>query len=212
MIARISIVFLTALLALPAGSIEPPSAEAKKKFTTVTRTFASNGDIADPALGGLAVPYPATLTVGGFKRAKIKDVNLILHGYSATFPGAIGVLLVSPDGRNALVMNDVGGASDTENVTLNLDDEALFNMPITSQLVSGQFRPTSVSFNTGPDEFPAPAPLPSGNVALSVFDGGNPNGAWRLYVRDSLGSTGYFSGGFSLEITAKVKTSKNKKK
>ena len=210
MIARLVTVFLAALLALPVGSSEPPSVDAKKKFKTVTRTFASNAQIADSAGGGLAVPYPATLAVGGIKRGKIKDVNLILHGYSHTFPSAIGVMLVSPNGRNAVVMNDVGGNADVENITLMLDDEAVFNMPVTSQLGNGQFRPTSVSFNTGEDGFPAPAPLPSGNVALAVFDGGNPNGAWTLFVRDSLGGVGGFSGGFSLQITAKVKLSKKK--
>jgi subtilisin-like proprotein convertase family protein len=212
MIARMVTVFLAVFLALPLGSIEPPSVEAKKKFKTVTQTFKNNGQIADPAGGSAAVPYPVILEVGGFKRGKIKDVNLILHGYSHLFPGAIGVMLVSPDGRDAVVMNDVGGSADVENITLILDDEAAFDMPVTSQLVNGQFRPTSVSYNVAPDGFPASAPLSSGNVALSVFDGGNPNGQWKLFVRDSLGSTGGFSGGFSLEITAKVKTSKNKKK
>jgi hypothetical protein len=178
MIARMTIVFLAALLALPLGSSEPRSVEAKKKSRTVTRTFTNNGQIADPAAGGAAVLYPAALEVGGFKRGRIQDVNLILHGYSHTFPGAIGVMLVSPNGRDGVVMNDVGGNADVENITLILDDEAAFDMPITSQLGSGQFRPTSVSFNTGSDTFPAPAPLSSGNVALSVFDGGNPNGPW----------------------------------
>jgi hypothetical protein len=211
MIARVVIVILAALLALPGGTSEPPSVAAKKTFKTVTRTFTNNGQIGDPGPGPF-FPYPVVLEVGGFKRGKIKDVNLILHGYSHTFPGAIGVMLVSPDGRDAVVMNDVGGAADIENVTLILDDEAAFPMPNNSQLVSGQFQPTRFSSNTGPDEFPAPAPLSSGHVALSVFDGGNPNGAWKLFVRDSIGGVGGISGGFSLEITAKVKKGKNKRK
>jgi subtilisin-like proprotein convertase family protein len=207
MIVRVITVIFAALLALPVGTSALPSVEAKKKFKTVTRTFTNNGQIGDPGPGPFN-PYPVFLEVGGLKRGKIKDVNLTLHGYSHTFPGAIGVMLVSPDGRNAVVMNDVGGAADIENVTLILDDEAAFLMSVDSQVVSGQFRPTSVSANAGSDGFAAPAPLSSGHVALSVFDGGNPNGAWKLFVRDSIGGVGGISGGFSLEITAKVKKSK----
>jgi subtilisin-like proprotein convertase family protein len=212
MIARMIVVIVAALFALPAGAIEPPSVEAKKKFKTVTQTFTNNGQIGDPSAGGATVPYPAILEVGGFKRGKITDVNLILHGYSHTFPGAIGVMLVSPNGRDAVVMNDIGGNTDVENITLILDDEAAFGMPVDNNpVVSGQFRPTSVSSNAGPDGFPAPAPLSSGYVALAVFDGGNPNGTWKLFVRDSIGGVGGISGGFSLEISAKVKKSKNNK-
>jgi subtilisin-like proprotein convertase family protein len=212
MIARMLTVVLAALLALPAGASEPPSVAAKKTFKTVTQTFTNNGQIGDPAAGGATVPYPAILEVSGLKRGKITDVNLMLHGYSHTFPGAIGVMLVAPNGRDAVVMNDVGGNTDVENISLILDDEAVFPMPNGSQLISGQFKPTWYSTNTGPDGFPAPAPLASGNVALSTFDGGNPNGAWKLFVRDSLGGVGGISGGFSLEITAKVKKSKSKSK
>jgi subtilisin-like proprotein convertase family protein len=207
MIVRVITVIFAALLALPVGTSALPSVEAKKKFKTVTRTFTNNGQIGDPGPGPF-YPYPVFLEVAGLKRGKIKDVNLTLHGYSHTFPGAIGIMLVSPDGRNAVVMNDVGGAADIENVTLILDDEAAFLMSVDSQVVSGQFRPTSVSANAGSDGFAAPAPLSSGHVALSVFDGGNPNGAWKLFVRDSIGGVGGISGGFSLEITAKVKKSK----
>jgi hypothetical protein len=122
-------------------------------------------------------------------------------------------MLVSPSGHNAVVMNDIGGATDIENISLILDDEAAFGLPVDNNPVSsGQFQPTSVSTNAGPDGFPAPAPLSSGNVALSVFDGGNPNGQWKLFVRDSIGGVGGVSGGFSLEITAKVKKSKSKNK
>jgi hypothetical protein len=104
MIARMVVVILAALLALPVGSSEPRSVAAKQKLKTVTQTFINNGQIGDPGPGPF-FPYPVILEVGGLKRGKIKDVNLILHGYSHTFPGAIGAMLVSPDGRNAVVMN-----------------------------------------------------------------------------------------------------------
>lgn len=51
----------------------------------------------------------------------------------------------------------------------------------------------------------APAPLPTGNTALSTFDGLDPNGDWRLFVVDEVFSAdGAVSGGWELTITAEV--------
>ena len=48
---------------------------------------------------------------------------------------------------------------------------------------------------------------------MSIFDGLDPNGAWHLYIEDdAIGGSGVLSGGWELEITAKVKKEKNKKK
>ena len=59
---------------------------------------------------------------------------------------------------------------------------------------------------------PAPAPAPSGESALSVFDGIDPNGTWKLYIADDsdqpLEDTGErgsstLSGGWELQIKAR---------
>jgi subtilisin-like proprotein convertase family protein len=201
MFARIVSLLLSALLVLPAVP-GTEQAVAKRRFKTVTRTFTNNGQIAIPGQGE-ATPYPVSLGVGGFKRAKIKDVNLTLNGYGHDFPDEVDILLVAPNGRNALVMSDVGGNADADNLTLTLDDEAGAGLPLASQLSSGRFRPT----NDGAIEsLPAPAPLSSGAVALSTFDGANPNGEWKLFIRDDdPGDNGEINGGWSLQITAKVK-------
>ena len=68
-------------------------------------------------------------------------------------------------------------------------------------LASGTFRPTNVVGSS--DNFPGQTP--SGNSQLSLFNGGNPNGSWQLYVMDDhSGDTGQFAGGWSLQITAEV--------
>ena len=201
MFVRIVSVLLAALLILPVLPDTHP-AGAKRRFKNVTRTFTNNGQIAIPGQGE-ATPYPVSLTIGGFKRAKIRDVNLTLNGLGHDFPDDIDILLVAPNGRNALVLSDVGGGLDISNITLTLDDEALAGLPLDTRISSGSFKPA----NDGAIEsLPAPAPLSSGAIALATFDGGNPNGEWKLFIRDDdAGNNGEVSGGWSLEIRAKVK-------
>ena len=65
---------------------------------------------------------------------------------------------------------------------------------------SGGYRPTG---SKGRDSaIPSPAPPPSSANSLSVFQRGNPNGTWRLYVYDDLGGDlGRVAGGWSITIT-----------
>jgi subtilisin-like proprotein convertase family protein len=199
----------------------------KNKSKTVTRTFASAEAIAIPALDlveefGPADPYPSTIAVSGFKKAKIADVNLTLRGISHEFPRDVDVLLVAPGGRNVVVLGDVGGASqspDAENLTITLDDEAAAPLSIADDvaLTNGSFQPLDnmgLADGDAPNitDFPAPAPAPSGDTGLVTFDGINPNGEWRLFVLDDVvGDAGSLAEGWTLEITAKAKI-KNKKK
>jgi subtilisin-like proprotein convertase family protein len=199
-----------------------------RKSKTVTRTFASgdaNGaEIAIPAVGstgdfGPADPYPSTIEVTGFKKARTTDVNLTLRGFSHEFTRDVDVMLVAPNGRNAVVMGDVGASNDAVDVvdlTITLDDEAAAPLSVASDaaLTSGAFQPLD---NLGPNDaddpddpvvtaFPEPAPRESGNSALSTFDGIDPNGQWRLFVLDDTDiDAGVIAGGWSLEITAKSK-------
>lgn len=191
------------------------SADGKRKNNknkAVKRTFSSDAAIAIP--DGVANPYPATIAVSGFKKARISDLNLTLRGLGHANPRDVDVLLVSPSGRNAVVMSDVGqdpaGASGVVNLTLRLDDEAAASLPLNERLTDGSFRPT---IDSGVFEFPDPAPEASANTALSTFDGINPNGQWQLFIHDrGFGDTGSMTG-WELEITAKSKAkSKGKKK
>jgi hypothetical protein len=188
------------------------------KGKTVKKTFANDGAITIPgdvaATSGPADPYPTTIPVQGFKKAKITDLNLTLRGFGHAFPPDVDVLLVAPGGRNAVVMSDVGvndaGDSGVVDLTLQLDDEAGTPLPFAELLSSGAFRPTADADNAA---FPAPAPATSANTALSTFDGIDPNGQWQLFVVDTgVADRGAISEGWSLEITAKAKKTRNKKK
>ena len=71
-------------------------------------------------------------------------------------------------------------------------------MPDGCDLSAGNFRPTN--YGSG-DTFPAPAPAGPYGAALSVFDGVDPNGAWRLFVVDDAGADSGRIAGWSLRIT-----------
>jgi subtilisin-like proprotein convertase family protein len=186
---------------------QPVTAQARRhrhkgRARTVTKTFANGATIGVPATGtvgfGAGDPYPSTLLVQGFSRSRITDVNLTLRGLTHPFPSDLDVLLVAPDGRNAVVLGAVGSGDDAVDVTL----------------VSGTFRPLDTGV-PGPEAdltaFPSPAPGLSGQSALSSFDGIDPNGEWQLFVIDDRDSDeGIVAGGWSLEITASSKaTSKH---
>lgn len=242
MITRFVILIFIAMLALPMATLTRPAetspspwggvavdAKGKKhkkakkpKFTTVrrqvTQVFSGPDPITIPADApnsdeGPADPYPATIEVSGLPNGTITDVNLILNHLTHDFPEDIDILLSSGDGRHALVMSDAGDNDDVVDINLVLDDEAAEPLPEGERMTSGSFRPTNDS--SFPDTFAPPAPLLTGSVALSAFDGGDPNGTWHLWVMDNkAGSVGDLAG-WALEITAevdeKVKHKKHKK-
>lgn len=210
--AKLLGVALAALLILPLADATHPAA-AGKKFKTITRTVSSNGqiDIPDAGSQGPANPYPATIVAdefAKFKKAKITDVNLTLRNFSHDRPENVDVMLALGN-RRAVVLSDAGNATDATNINLTLDDDASQDLPDGDPLVGGTFRPANL---TGADPFPAPAPALNGDVALSTFNGENPDGEWRLFVHDDANAdTGSITGGWKLEITAKVKDDKQDK-
>jgi hypothetical protein len=173
------VVILAMAMLIPLGQSAPPSeAKGKGKFKTVTREF------ADPAAVNIVTfeTHSSQIAVSGLKKGRALDVNVTLHGFSHTLPDDVNVLLVAPDGHNAIIMSDAGATNDATNLTLTFDDEAGPSLPDNDQLVSGTFKPTNFDDGTA-DMFLNPnAPTPSGAVALATFDGINPNGTWTLYL------------------------------
>ena len=145
-----------------------------------------------------ATPYPSNITVAGLT-GTITKVTVKLNGLSHTFPDDIDVLLVGPGG-NLIIMSDVGGSTAVTGITLTLDDAAAANLPDSTILTTGTFKPTNIGAG---DPFAAPAPAPSANTTFSsTFNGTTPNGTWSLYVVDDLGGdVGSFAGGWTLNIS-----------
>ena len=57
-----------------------------------------------------ATPYPSTCVVSGVT-GTVSDVNVNINGLTHTYPDDIDMLLVSPDGQNAIFMSDAGGGT-----------------------------------------------------------------------------------------------------
>ena len=211
MLRRILCFVLVALLALPLVEATP-LADAKSKKKVVTKTFSNNSVVTIPGAGdeGPASLYPSTIQVSGLKKGKILDVNVILRNFNHTDTDEVDVLLVASHlpGRTATILSDIGNA-DAVDLTLVLDDEA----PVAHDRSHRQRHIPAEQWSARSiDPFPAPAPTPSGNALLNVFDGGKANGQWQLFVvDDATADTGNFAGGWSIEIKAQVKE-KDKKK
>ena len=69
-------------------------------------------------------------------------MDLVLNGLSHSWPDDIDMLLVSPQGKDALVMSDAGGVNlDQSVVDLTLDDQAATVLPDTADLSTGSYQP-----------------------------------------------------------------------
>jgi subtilisin-like proprotein convertase family protein len=208
---RLGLVALATLLALPIAQFGSP-VEAKKRPRIVTRTFSNAATINLPAFNvspAQALLYPSPIAVRGLL-GRIRDVNVRLTDIQHRYPRDLEVLLVGPGGRTAVVMANAGQGLAINEVTLTLDDEAPEGLPDHAKLQSGAFQPTNATGSAIAFEPPAPAAGP--RAALSVFDGGNPNGTWRLFVQDEDGplNAGKIVGGWEIEITTKVKGKKRR--
>ena len=148
---------------------------------------------------GAATPYPSTCVVSGTSGAT-SDLNLRLFGFTHSYPTDVDILLVGPTGADVIPMSDVCGVGPgMYNVDLTIDDEAADDFPYNEMNCDpSQSRPRNVDKPDG-DPFPAPAPTPSGDVALSKFDGLSANGTWSLYVFDDAGGdSGSITAGISI--------------
>jgi len=155
-----------------------------------------------------ASPYPSTSLVSGITGSSVTKVTAQIFGFAHTFPSDVSILLVGPRGQNSILMAQVGGSTKmpATNVDLTFDDDAVANLPLENQLVSGTFKPTTNTFS-----FPYPSPAPSTDqimgASLGSFKNTDPNGTWNLFVVDQYpGDSGVITGGWSLTITTTTTT------
>jgi subtilisin-like proprotein convertase family protein len=166
---------------------------------SIINTFTNPGSITIPNVGA-GTPYPSTINVSNVPM-QLAKVTVRLNNLSHTFPNDIDILLVGPQGQTAMIMSDVGSGDDVNGITLTLDDAAAIAMP-NAILSTGTYKPTNLGT---PDPFPAPAPASNGSAALTVFQGTNPNGEWKLFLVDDAGAdVGTLAGGWTLTLTAAI--------
>jgi len=164
-------------------------------------TFSNTGPITinDNAS---ATPYPSTITLGSLG---IVDLNVSITGLTHGFPEDIGILLVSPGGKNVVLMNNTGGINSiTVPINITFDDQAATTVPnpIFGTLASGTYKPTNFASACPGNSFNSPAPPCPYGTSLSVFNGPNSAGVWSLYVEDfAAGDSGLINGGWTLLVT-----------
>jgi subtilisin-like proprotein convertase family protein len=144
-------------------------------------------------------PEPLVINVPDLKGARVTKVTVTLNGLRHPNPDNLDLMLVGPQGQNAVIMSDVGGTNAADDLTITLDDTAPAILPDAGPLVNGTYKPTNV-VDGSVDSVGTPAPL--GGSALSIFNGTNPKGAWKLYVMDDSGvAAGSIGGGWGLSFT-----------
>jgi subtilisin-like proprotein convertase family protein len=141
--------------------------------------------------------YPSSLTVDGLGGA-IADLDVELE-IDHNRMNDIDMMLVGPQGQQVTLLSDAGGPNEVDAATFVLDDSAAGAVP--DPVLPGTYRATDVDPLSATDGYLSPAPASDGNTLLSVFNGTDPNGTWRLFVMDD--STDYrgYVAQWSLRIT-----------
>ncbi len=192
-----------------AGDAQAKKKKKKKGTNTVTQTFSGGGVSIPSGTSEIlkANPYPSQANVNINKlMGGVQDLNVKIDGFSHTHPEDADVMLAAPGGQCVILMSEVGGSTDANNLNFTFDDQAANSLPNSGPLTSGTFKPTNI-ISGGTDPFPAPAPDPATcSSSLSVFNNTNPNGVYKLFVIDEYGpQDGGSISNWSLEVTAKVK-------
>lgn len=140
-----------------------------------------------PTGSGTASPYPIVVPVSG-QVGRIEDVYVYLHGLAHSYPDDLDILLVAPGGQTIMLASDVcGGIPTTNTTTWRINDD---DPPLPDEGDCRYWGAGGAGVGYGPTDFepgevlPAPAPAGPYGTALSVLDGTDPNGDWRVYVSD----------------------------
>ncbi|WP_137791445.1 proprotein convertase P-domain-containing protein [Bacillus sp. E(2018)] len=166
--------------------------------TAVNTNRFSNPNVITIPDSGAATPYPSTINVAGLS-GTVANVTVTLRNLTHSYLADLQILLVGPQGQNVILMSTVGGFNPgVVNATYTFSDAAVNSMTEAAIPPSGIYKPSS----TPPvDALPGAPGLPYGTT-LSVFNGTNPNGTWRLYVYDQFAADqGAINSGWELTIT-----------
>jgi hypothetical protein len=144
-------------------------------------------------------PYPSTITApSGI--GPITNLKVRINQFNHTWPRDVDILLQGPGGQTVVLMSDVGSDVHAVNVDFTFDDSgATLGSGV---LTSGTYKPTNISDGEGSDVYHPPAPSGPYGSTLSVFNGTDPAGTWKLWMMDDmLGSGGSITGGWTLVLT-----------
>ena len=131
---------------------DAPQADAPQAPSVV---FTNPATITIPS-SGTATPYPSAIVASGLPTslpATPNAVNVIINGYSHTFPDDVGFVLVGPTGAALNISDGAGDGTDMVNVTYTISDAGATQLPTAGAWGPGTYKPA----NYYSDVFPAPA-------------------------------------------------------
>jgi subtilisin-like proprotein convertase family protein len=189
---------ITATLSLNDNGLDLGTAAFEFRLGGIAQAFQSgtNGLAIAILDESSADPYPSSIVISNLT-GTISKVTATLRGFGHEWPADVDIVLVSPAGQRVCLMGGKsGGTNVVVGLSLTFDDDAATGIP--EPVVSGTYLPTGSATNMN-----SPAPGPPYASAMSAFNGANPNGAWKLYVRDAWqGQSGSLTQGWSLAVTA----------
>ncbi len=161
------------------------------------QTF-SNPTAINVAIGGPAAPYPSAITVAQVT-GTVTRVAVTLSNVSHVFPDDLDIVLVGPAGQKVMLLSDVGGGTAVNNLNLVFAPDSGAALPDSGPITSGVYSPTDYAPT---DNLPSPAPVGPYGTDLTVFNGVNPIGQWRLFVYDdaTFNGGGTIAGGWRLDL------------
>ena len=170
-----------------------------------------------PTLATNSIPpgfgYPSLIHVSG-NPGLITKASVTLSNFGHSFPSDVDVVLEAPTGSNSILMSHAGGSFTVTNLTLTFDPTASASLPLSSQLTSGTYLPTTntlempklppVPITESVPVSPPQAPYPYA-ANLSTFTGSSPNGFWSLWaICDKTLDGGIISNGWVLNLSTGV--------
>lgn len=174
------------------------------KSSVQTSSFTNNTALTIPDSGSASV-YPSLIVVTDAVGV-VQKVTAALRGVSHGWPDDVDVLLAGPSGTNVMLWSDGGGGNALSGINLFFDDAAPTAIPDSGGMVGGAYKPTNIDTTT--DALMVPAPKTPHGKTLDVFNGTNPNGSWKLFVRDDNSMDGgSITQGWTLSITTSNLTS-----
>jgi len=140
----------------------------------------------------------------------VTEINVTFSDLFHVHPADIDALLVGPGGQNVMLMSDVGellsdADSIIDDVNLVFRDGAAA-LPGNVRITSGTYAPTN--YQGVIEDIPemdrsGPGMVPAGpyGTSLGVFNGVDPNGAWKLFIQDDLEDEGGALASWSITVT-----------
>jgi uncharacterized repeat protein (TIGR01451 family) len=196
------------------------------------QTFSSSDgpiSVGPLSTNGIYTPasrYPSQIAVPGSVTGNVTSVSVRIKGLNADGNNGLatqglGILLVSPDGRQFELHRDTSdGGESLANLTLNIADaNSTFlpdqNSPWTTLTGTASYKPTAYADGSSPSNYPAPGPgapahsaAPAGTDTFSsVFTGAVAAGTWNLYVVDQFQNDFVSFTGWDLILTVAATTS-----